>query len=65
MLPGVPGQLVLHPCARVPVRQDDQIYQNIYMSNHTDQEYHNGQKVPIPSHEKRNAYKPQGQLLFG
>ena len=50
MLPGVPGQLVLHPCARVPVRQDDQIYQNIYMSINTDQEYHNGQKVPIPSH---------------
>ena len=50
MLPGVPGQLVLHPCARVPVRHDYQIYQNIYMSNHTDQEYHNGQKVPIPSH---------------
>ena len=42
MLPGVPGQLVLHPCARVPVRQDEQIYQNKYMSNHTDQENHNG-----------------------
>ena len=64
MLPGVPGQLVLHPCARVPVRHDYQIYQNIYMSNHTDQEYHNGQKVPIPSHEKRNAYNFQTQLIF-
>ena len=60
MLPGVPGQLVLHPRARVPVRQDDQIYQNIYMSNHTDQECHNGQKVPFPSHEKKThtIFKP-------
>ena len=47
MLPGVPGQLVLHPRARVPVRQDDQIYQNIYKSNHTDQENLKGQKVPV------------------
>ena len=33
------------------------------MSNHTDQECHNGQKVPIPSHEKKNAYNFQTQLI--
>ena len=74
MLPGVPGQLVLHPRARVPVRQDEQIYQNKYMSNHTDQENHNGKISSYmsrstdflclthhqpASHEKRKAYNFQ------